>query len=184
MIWKKKINTIEDMVFKTKFKPGDIIFFVHDDRIVESRVQSLRTSTKKDSENTDRTFYRLTSTGDEFVKKIEIPESKGFISLNDILENIPDTNKDSKHESKKDLWYEFETNFKIGETVFFMSENKLCEGIVKNISLSKCGEYNPVVHLEIMSISDRAKYTVCGDECFKSKEGLMLYLEDHIITCL
>jgi len=171
----KAINTENDMVFRTKFKPGDEIYFVHDNRVHKAKVHSLRTIMKKDSDEIDQTVYRV-NYKTETLNTIEVPERHAFASIDDIFTKSVDFDSDNAD----DNCYEdervncFPVDYKIGDVVYFVEDNSMTDGVVKNIELSFCTCCDkPTVTLHIVSVLRKEDYKINTTNAFKSKEELL-----------
>jgi len=169
----KKINTENDMVFRTKFKPGDEIYFVHDNRVHKAKVHSLRTIMKKDSDEIDQTVYKV-NYKTEILKTIEIPERHAFASIDDIFTKSVDFDSENVDSGTDNRVNEFPIDYKIGDVVYFVEKDSLTDGVVKNIELSFCTCCDkPTITLHIVSVLRKEDYTINADNAFKKKEDLL-----------
>lgn len=176
-----EINTGNDMVFKTKFKPGNVIYFVHENRVHKANVHSLQTIMKKDSEEIDQTVYSVYYNRSA-TKTLNIPERFVFASIDDIFDKSSDFDTNNVDKDTDERVNKFNVDYKIGDIVYFMHEDSLTDGIVKNIELYiDRVDMKPKITLHVVSVLRKEEYKVTDDKCFKEKSDLLDYLRKDYI---
>ena len=182
-----EINT-EEMVFRTKFEPGDGIYFMHDDKVYKGMVDSIETVMKKSDGMVCNTIYRVNDSRKKYGESIiEVPETKAFDTIENLFKsNDFDSNNQESFSEKPPHTYHID--YKIGDSVYFIRDNSVTDGTVKNIKMS-INKYNindPYIVLELVSVSRKEEYSMSAKECFCSIDKLQEHLKVtyvNLITC-